>query len=666
MKKSTLIAGASMIMLGVPCATMTHAQAARGPFADVPADHWAYESVDNLQKAGIVIGYPDGTYGGKRAMTRYEFAVAIARLLPLLQNNDKYATKDDLAALRKDLEDKLAANQSAINDLRKLVDEFQGELQRLGQDVAAIKERLDALEARVSAVEEEQRRVKFNGWANLIARADAEKTTGTTFMDKNGVDTGKSKHMLQTSDIYHDFVLGVRGKVSGNSSITAKIDFGNYLSALGNTAASPYYPTWGGPASAIMPGQLSAANQDTTIWELKYEAPISLGPLGGAELVAGRFGNQWTKYTLKQVDSDIYTNLYQTDSGDITGDGAKVNFKLGPAHLNAFATKFSAVPYSQPYVGSTYASVGTRPGGEIFDNRAARLTQGVGVRATFGSPESAQLGVSVAEYGLDAPTASGLATDANRLPGIPGSPLGGLQSSYNRLGVYGLDFNGGLPFLRSTGLTLDASWTTSSEATGDSYNNVGNNWMYQQAEAQLGLVLGALSLKGGYQYVGPEFTAPGYWGKVGAWTNPSNVTGGVVSAKYAFGPRLTLNADYQGYKAAYGVTRQGLAINSPLQQGDKLDRFQIGLGYGLSSSYSVDLGYENVQYKLQANPGHGAGTPQEQYINLGLGHSFNDNASFKFLYQIVQYDDKGTGFDPLAAGGKRDGGVAVGQFQLKF
>ena len=80
MKKSlVLLAGIGMAFIGLPA--VTHAQAASGPFADVPTDHWAYASVDTLQKAGIVIGYPDGTYGGRRPMTRYEFAVAIARLL---------------------------------------------------------------------------------------------------------------------------------------------------------------------------------------------------------------------------------------------------------------------------------------------------------------------------------------------------------------------------------------------------------------------------------------------------------------------------------------------------------------------------------------------------------------------------------------------------------
>src|SRR5207253_10342683 len=58
---------------------------AQGPFADVPTDHWAYDAVNELAKQGIVNGYPDSTFGGKRALTRYEFAIAIQRALQEVQ-----------------------------------------------------------------------------------------------------------------------------------------------------------------------------------------------------------------------------------------------------------------------------------------------------------------------------------------------------------------------------------------------------------------------------------------------------------------------------------------------------------------------------------------------------------------------------------------------------
>ena len=53
---------------------------AANPFSDVPAGHWAYV-VCKLAAAGIVDGYPDGTYKGDRTMTRYEMAQIVAKAL---------------------------------------------------------------------------------------------------------------------------------------------------------------------------------------------------------------------------------------------------------------------------------------------------------------------------------------------------------------------------------------------------------------------------------------------------------------------------------------------------------------------------------------------------------------------------------------------------------
>jgi len=67
-----------LIAFAVPC----FAQA--NPAETVPFDHWAYDAVQKLVDQGIIIGYPDGTFRGNRVMTRYEFAMAISRLLDVL------------------------------------------------------------------------------------------------------------------------------------------------------------------------------------------------------------------------------------------------------------------------------------------------------------------------------------------------------------------------------------------------------------------------------------------------------------------------------------------------------------------------------------------------------------------------------------------------------
>ena len=50
-------------------------------FPDVPENHWAYDYVENLQKRGIIEGYPDGNFGGDRSCTRYEYAAMLYRAL---------------------------------------------------------------------------------------------------------------------------------------------------------------------------------------------------------------------------------------------------------------------------------------------------------------------------------------------------------------------------------------------------------------------------------------------------------------------------------------------------------------------------------------------------------------------------------------------------------
>jgi archaellum component FlaC len=55
-----------------------HAQTS---FADVPAGHWAQEAIKRAVDCGIILGYPDGTFRGKQAITRYEAAAMIGRLL---------------------------------------------------------------------------------------------------------------------------------------------------------------------------------------------------------------------------------------------------------------------------------------------------------------------------------------------------------------------------------------------------------------------------------------------------------------------------------------------------------------------------------------------------------------------------------------------------------
>jgi hypothetical protein len=55
------------------------------PFTDVPPDHWAYQALLNLAGTyGCVNGYPDGSFRGEVAITRYEFAAGMDACLGAL------------------------------------------------------------------------------------------------------------------------------------------------------------------------------------------------------------------------------------------------------------------------------------------------------------------------------------------------------------------------------------------------------------------------------------------------------------------------------------------------------------------------------------------------------------------------------------------------------
>lgn len=86
MKKTLLLA--MTIAMGI-----TASAYAANPFSDVPAGHWAYDAVNKLAAEGVVEGYPDGTYGGDRLMTRYEMAQIVAKAMAKGANTDRLAAE---------------------------------------------------------------------------------------------------------------------------------------------------------------------------------------------------------------------------------------------------------------------------------------------------------------------------------------------------------------------------------------------------------------------------------------------------------------------------------------------------------------------------------------------------------------------------------------------
>jgi hypothetical protein len=119
-------------------------------FSDVSPDDWAYEALRNLvERYGCIEGYPDGSFRGNRALTRYEFAAGLNSCLQQIERL--------IAAEGKEGGGQQVAPED-LETLERLVQEFQAELATLGT-------RVDNIEARTETLEENQfsTTTKLNG-----------------------------------------------------------------------------------------------------------------------------------------------------------------------------------------------------------------------------------------------------------------------------------------------------------------------------------------------------------------------------------------------------------------------------------------------------------------------------------------------------------------------
>ncbi len=161
-KMLAVVAAASLVAVAAPAF-------AANPFSDVPANHWAYDAIEELAAKGVLEGYPNGTYRGGRTMTRYEIAAMVARLMNAGLTGEE------------------------LERLKALVVEFQPELEALGVKV-------DDLDARVTSLEKGLKGWKISGQMRFDYNAydkhygaDGKPATGA---DGNGFSMDRARLFL--------------------------------------------------------------------------------------------------------------------------------------------------------------------------------------------------------------------------------------------------------------------------------------------------------------------------------------------------------------------------------------------------------------------------------------------------------------------------------------
>lgn len=265
----------SVTMAGLPALSTPVQAAVSQSFSDVPANHWAYDAVDKLARAGLVDGYADHTFQGGRTLTRYEFAIVVAKAM------DNF---DGASEANKELIDKLSA-------------EFAGELNRLG--------------ARVAKVE-----TKTNTWIG-----------GETRFRVVGNDpTPAGSKRLSSSDTF-EFRQRIKfwGNVNDNMSF-----FGRIATTGGNKFGNAEYAS----GSEIALDQMTVTAKDTLGFDsirvgrsaLDF---ITTGLIGKPMNVDGiLLTNSWDKLSFKGWTGNIKTNKWDAANARY-GDNDSYQFTTG-------------------------------------------------------------------------------------------------------------------------------------------------------------------------------------------------------------------------------------------------------------------------------------------------------------------------------------------------
>ncbi|RMD71704.1 MAG: S-layer protein [Cyanobacteria bacterium J149] len=171
---------------------------------DVSPTDWAFEALRSLvERYGCIVGYPDRTYRGNRALSRYEFA---AGLNACMQQMERLIASSE-SVLREDIE-----------KLKRLMSEFEAELAALGA-------RVDNLEGRVAFLEDHQfsTTTKLKGEVVIAAVGQGGGTDGLGVFNENYL-TGAGERLrdLPADPIDDQFTLSDRARLTLDTSFTGK------------------------------------------------------------------------------------------------------------------------------------------------------------------------------------------------------------------------------------------------------------------------------------------------------------------------------------------------------------------------------------------------------------------------------------------------------------
>jgi hypothetical protein len=689
---------------------------AQDNFPDVPDNHWAFEALARLKKDGLLVGYPDGLFRGNRPASRYELAVAIHATYTHLKNitDGLQSQIDELKARPQvdltDIRAAIAQLQSDVNNmkgwgadidnLKKLADQFQKELASLGVDVEGLKKDLADLAKRVGVLEAHRLPVDIHGDANLfmISGGSSSHRPGITVDGRpvgvadtiftNGVG-GQSYipvGMTQDLQVYHELALRLNSNNETGPKWHATLVDGNMLESQGfstiNALNSGFGTGYPSQSNTLPRAPFSSTGETFYFQDMAVDFDTSIMNQGfTAEL--GRTSYSVDPYIFQRPDVTPYFQNERWDNGKWIFDGGILGFHFGGSHLDVFGGSQRSVTTSQgtelnpmtagfighrftpngsqSVFGSGFSPVGLPQGGLPIDQQL-----GLNLNVPLGTNGKLDLAYIWLESNNGIDTAG---NSVNQSGGLLGATTGARIA--NRVNVFGGDLKWNFG-----SIVFDGGYSQSNVYDGNKSVVNRDNYAWHAQAAYDASRWGA---QVGYREIRPQFGAPGDWGRIGTWWNPTDIRGPVVNAHVNLTDRVKLSASGEWYTgtgrdfnlppsfdtiAGVGIPSAGLNTN------DRINRYTAELGFRLNDAWNATLGAEWVDWDLKNRTGFNGGRPTERWYNVGLGYNLNDMARLSFLYQFSDYDGKGVaGFAPFASfstSNRASGNLLTTQLTVKF
>ncbi|QNI93493.1 outer membrane porin [Synechococcus sp. A15-127] len=357
-------------------------------FSDVYPTDWAYQALSNLvEQYGCVAGYPNGTFRGNRAMTRYEAAALLNACLDRITE--------------------------VTDELRRLIREFETEL-------AILRGRVDGLEARVGELEATQ----FSTTTKLKGQADFF-MGGVTYDDRdecNDEDTTGTNAGKCTSDAFnfsYRLTLNLNTSFTGKDRLYTRLRTGNmdnvwtqtdsYLADAkkGDNTLKVDKLWYTFPIGSEFKATVGALVENYYMIETptRYKPVLKAFKLGGYGAVLGAstgqgFGLQWRQNVDRGEPAlNIATN-YVADGGD----GAKSDPKEGMFGENTDAYWLSQIGYGNRkwHVSALYAlkNAGQHCAGIDDDGDCDAISTGAKAAMGYSTPHAKNLGHPLHAVGL--------------------------------------------------------------------------------------------------------------------------------------------------------------------------------------------------------------------------------------------------------------------------